>query len=197
MSRLLFGLALMLAATLPASADDMDSCRDRQTEAKARLDACEKAIAGGKIAGKDLGIAQSVRGNALLAKRDNDKAIAAFGAAHDADPDNTGYLISRGVGYEDKGDDDHAMADYNLVLQMRPNTALALNNRGTLYLRKGAFQSALDDFNAALKIAPKLYLAHTNRGRVLTVNKDFDGALADFAEAEQIDPAPPQARSYR
>jgi tetratricopeptide (TPR) repeat protein len=196
--RAVFASAVVLAISGPALADDLQTCRDRQTEDKAaRLEACENLIIAGKVTGKDLGNALSVRGTALAVKHDLDKAIVAFGAAHEADPDNINYLISRGVVYEDKGDDDHAMADFNLVLQMRPNTALALNNRGTLYLRKAAFPNALDDFNAAIKIAPKLYLAHTNRGRVLTVNKDFDGALADFAEAEQIDPAQPQARNYR
>jgi tetratricopeptide (TPR) repeat protein len=196
--RAVFASAVVLAISGPALADDLQTCRDRQTEDKAaRLEACENLITAGKVTGKDLGNALSVRGTALAVKHDLDKAIVAFGAAHEADPDNINYLISRGVVYEDKGDDDHAMADFNLVLQMRPNTALALNNRGTLYLRRAAFPSALDDFNAAIKIAPKLYLAHTNRGRVLTVNKDFDGALADFAEAEQIDPAQPQARNYR
>jgi tetratricopeptide (TPR) repeat protein len=196
--RAVFASAVVLAISGPALANDLQTCRDRQTEDKAaRLEACENLIIAGKVTGKDLGNALSVRGTALAVKHDLDKAIVAFGAAHEADPDNINYLISRGVAYEDKGDDDHAMGDFNLVLQIRPNTALALNNRGTLYLRKAAFPSALDDFNAAIKIAPKLYLAHTNRGRVLTVNKDFDGALADFAEAEQIDPAQPQARNYR
>jgi tetratricopeptide (TPR) repeat protein len=138
-----------------------------------------------------------VRGNTLLAKRDTDKAIAAFGAALDADPENVGCLISRGYAREGKGEDDLAMADYNLALQKRPNAPLALNNRGTLYLRKGALQSALDDFNAAVRSNPKLYLALTNRARVLTVNKDYVGALADFAEAERIDPAALQVRAFR
>jgi tetratricopeptide (TPR) repeat protein len=196
MLRALLILAVTLVIAGPARAEDMDACRDRQTEAKARLAACENLIAAGKVTGKDLANALSVRGNAQLARHDQEKAIAAFGAAHDADPDNIGYLISRGVVYEDKGDDDHAMADYNLVLQMRPNAA-AFNNRATLYLRKGAIQSALDDFNAAVKANPKYYFAHTGRGRVLTAAKDFDGALADFAEAERIDPAAPQAHTYR
>ena len=161
---------LLLAATLtiagPARADDIDTCRDRQAEAKARLAACENLIVAGKVTGKDLANAQSVRGNAQLARHDQDNAIAAFGAAHDADPDNIGYLISRGVAYEGKGDDDHAMADYNMVLQMRPNNALALNNRGTLYLRKGAIQSALDDFTRCSESQSKaLFRAYGARAR--------------------------------
>jgi tetratricopeptide (TPR) repeat protein len=196
MLRVFFGLAVALAIVGPALADDVEICRDKQTEAKARLDACEKVIAAGQ-AGKDLALAYAVRGQAFRVKRNYDKAIAAFSAAHDADPDDPSYLNARGFTYEQKGDDDHAMADYNIVLQMRWNFAPALYNRGTLYMRKGALQSALDDFNAALKLKPEFYRALTDRGRVRTINKDFDGALADFAEAERIDPAAGQARLNR
>jgi tetratricopeptide (TPR) repeat protein len=203
MSRaILLSLLTLLAFAVPAIAgpelgDDAATCRDRQSDPKGRLDACEKVIAAGKATGKDLGLANAVRGQAFFNKHNYDKAISAFDAAHAADPDALAYINDRGQSYEAKGDDDHAMADYNLVLQMRPNGAVALNNRGTLYLRKGMLQNALDDFDAAVKSNPKLYFAHTNRGRVLTINKDYDGALAEFSAAEAIDPAAPQARTYR
>jgi tetratricopeptide (TPR) repeat protein len=197
MLRAFVASAVLFAIAGPALADDLEACRDRQAEGKARLDACEKVIASGQASGKDLATAHFMRGNALLTRRDNDKAIAAFGAAHDADPDNVVYLNSRGIAYERKGDDDRAMADYNLALQMRPNYGSAFNNRGTLYLRKGAIQSALDDFNAALKYSPSLYIAHVNRARVLTINRDFAGAIAEFAEAQRIDPAAAQIANYR
>ena len=197
MLRAFFVFVVVLAIAGPALADDMDTCRDKQTEAIARLDACEKVLAAGQAPGKDLALAYAVRGQAFRVKRNYDKAIAAFSAAHDADPDDPVFINARGFTYEQKGDDDHAMADYNLALQMHWNFAGALYNRGTLYMRKGALQSALDDFNAALKIKPDFYRALAERGRVLTINKDFDGALADFAEAERIDPAAGQARLDR
>ena len=197
MLRAFFVFVVVLAIAGPALADDMDTCRDKQTEAKARLDACEKVLAAGQAPGKDLALAYAVRGQAFRVKRNYDKAITAFSAAHDADPDDPVFINARGFTYEQKGDDDHAMADYNLALQMHWNFAGALYNRGTLYMRKGALQSALDDFNAALKIKPDFYRALAERGRVLTINKDFDGALADFAEAERIDPAAGQARLDR
>ena len=189
--------AVMAAKADPTLGNDLDTCRDRQVDAKLRLDACEKLLAAGQASGKDLSIALAVRGNALMNKGDNDRAIVDFNAAHDADPDNVGIIDARGIAYERKGQDDLAMADYNLALEKQPRYGAAYNNRGTIYLRKGAFQSALDDFNAAVKYAPKLYIARTNRGRVETFNKDFDAALADFAAAEQIDPAPPQAAMHR
>ena len=145
---------------------------------------------------KDKAIAYFVRGNGLLESRSYDKAIAAFDAAHAADPNALEYLVSRGLGYARKGDEEHAMADYNAVLQVRPNQPYARNNRGALYLRKGALQSALDDFNAALTTFPGHVLAHINRARVLMANRDFDGALADLAEALRLDPKS-QAENYR
>ena len=194
---ILTGSAVTAVKADPTLGSDLETCRDRQTDVKVRQDACEKVLAAGQASGKDLSIALAVHGNALMNKGDNDQAIAAYSAAHDADPDNVGIIDQRGIAYERKGQDDLAMADYNLALQKQPRFGAAYNNRGTIYLRRGALQSALDDFNSAVKFAPKLYIAHTNRGRVETFNKDFDAALADFAEAEQIDPAPPQAAMHR
>jgi tetratricopeptide (TPR) repeat protein len=194
MLRALFVSAVLLTIAGPALADDMDACRDKQAEDKAaRVQACDKVIAAGQATGKDLAIANAVRGQAFLQKHNYDKAIAAFSAAHDADPDDVNILHARGFAYESKGDDDHAMADYNQVLQIRPKAYNTIYFRGTLYLRKSALQSALDDFNTALNIKPDHYRALADRGRVRTINKDFDGALADFAEAERINPAGPQA----
>jgi tetratricopeptide (TPR) repeat protein len=197
MLRLLLISIITLAISGLACADDLETCRDRQAEAKARADACENLISAGKTSGRDLGIAYYVRGSAFVSKRNYDKAIAAFDAAHTADQNVLDYINWRGIAYERKGDDDHAMADYNLALQMRPNYASALNNRGTIHLRKGAFQSALDDFNAALRAFPNHYLAHVNKARVLTIDKDYDGAIAEFAEARRIDPAATQTAFFR
>src|ERR1700722_623214 len=201
MLRVFLVLVVTLAIAGPVLADDMATCRDKQAEAKARLDACEKVIAAGQASGKDLAIANYVRGPVFRTKGNYDRAISAFDAAHTADPDNPEYITFRGLAYEEKGDDDHAMADYNLVLQTHPKAGRAFYNRGTLYLRKAALQSALDDFNEALKYVPSpsslAYLAHADRGRVRTINKDFDGALADFAEADRINPAASLARLNR
>jgi tetratricopeptide (TPR) repeat protein len=133
MLRGFFLAIIMLAAAGPArAADDLELCRNRNPDAAQRQQACEKLIAAGQLSGKDLGLALWVRGAALLAKRETDKAIAAFGASLDADPENAPALVSRGYAHEGKGDDDLAMADYNRVLQKYPNAPLALNNRGTL-----------------------------------------------------------------
>jgi tetratricopeptide (TPR) repeat protein len=171
----------------PQLGDDVAACRDRQGDAKVRLDACERVISGGKAAPRDLAVALDIRGEALVTKRDYDKAIVAFTDALKSDPDNVRVLEMRGIAYENKGQDDLAMADYNAALQKRPNFGAPYNSRGTLYLRKGALQSAQDDFTSAIKFAPKLLVAYTNRARVETMNREYDAALADFAKAAEID----------
>ncbi len=175
--------ALLPAIAGPLLADDLETCRNRQADAGVRLSACEKLLSGGQLTGKDLAIALSARGDALVAKHDYDKAIATFSEQMKADPDDPVALIGRGLAYVRKGDDDHAMADFNQAIKLRPNIPMALNNRGTIFLRQGALQSALDDFDAALRSNPNLFFAHMNRGHVLMINKDYEGALAEFAEA--------------
>jgi tetratricopeptide (TPR) repeat protein len=197
-----FATITLLSIAVPALADpqlgdDLTVCRDRRSELKTRIASCEKLIAGGTLAGKDLAVALNVRGNAFMARQDIDKAITAYNAAFDADSDNAGTLVLRGWAYQHKGQDDQAMADYNLALQKRSNFGAAYNDRGTLYLRKGALQSAQDDFTAAIKYSPNILVGYTNRARVETLNKDYDAALADFAAAQKIDPDGFQLRANR
>jgi Flp pilus assembly protein TadD, contains TPR repeats len=131
MLRGLFLIVVALVAAGPArAAGDIDTCRDNGAEPAARQAACESVIADDKITGKSKTYAFWFRGEALLKKRDNDGAIAAFSAAHDGDPDNVNYLNSRGIAYSNKGDDEHALADYEMCLQLRPSFSSAYNNRG-------------------------------------------------------------------
>ncbi len=195
-------LAILAACTSiatadPQAADDLTVCRDRQAEAQARATACENLLKADKVSGKDKSLALVVRGNALINKRDYDRAIEALSSAIDLDADNVGAINLRGLAHERKGEDDLAMADYNLAIQKRANFGFAYNNRGTIQLRRGALQSALDDFSLSIKYTPKFLLGWTNRARLRTLNKDFDGAIADFAEAEKIDPAAPQIAANR
>ncbi len=187
----------LLSMAVPALADpqlndDLTVCRDRQNDLKTRAEACEKVIAAGKAAPKDLAVALLTRGDVLAAKRDYDKAIAVYTDALKSDPDNVRAMEGRGIAYEHKGQDDLAMADYNAALQKRPNFGAPYNSRGTIYLRRAALQSAQDDFTSAIRIAPKFLLPYTNRARVETMNKEYDAALADFAKAAEIDPNEPR-----
>ena len=155
-----------MAAADPQAGDDLAICRDRQADAQARATACDNLLSADRLAGKDKAIALSVRGNALLNKRDYAQAIEILSTALDLDPDYVVTLNLRGLAYERSGKEDLAMADYNLALQKRPTYGVPYNNRGVIQLRRGALQSALDDFNLSIKYTPKFLLAWTNRARV-------------------------------
>jgi tetratricopeptide (TPR) repeat protein len=195
----LLSIVALLAAVPALAAGDIDTCRNTGAEATARLAACEGVIADDTITGKSRGAAFWFRGDTLIKKRDHDGAIAAFAAAHDADPDNVFYINARGLAYSNKGDDEHALADYDLCLQMRPNFAPAYNNRGLIFMRRGDLQRAFDEFNIALSLnAPaSRYINLFNRGRVQTLRKQFAPALADFAAARQLNPEGWQIPNYR
>jgi tetratricopeptide (TPR) repeat protein len=98
MLRALFVAIVTLAGVGPLlAAADIDTCRDAAAEPEARLVACSAVTADDTITGKPRAAAYQVIGDSFMKKRDYDSAIAAFGKAHDADPDNVGYVNSRGI----------------------------------------------------------------------------------------------------
>jgi tetratricopeptide (TPR) repeat protein len=195
---LVLSIALFGISAPALAAADIDTCRDVGAEAEARLVACSAVTLDDSVTGKPRAAAYGYIGESQAKKRDYDSAITAYSKAHDADPDNVGYLNARGIAYSNKGDDEHAMADYNQCLQMRPDFSSCFNNRGVVYLRKGNLQAALDDFSAAVKTTnANRYFGYFNRGRVLTLRKDYDAAIADFAQAREINRNAMQIPTYR
>ncbi len=201
MLRALFVAMVTLAGIGPVlAAADIDTCRDPASEPEARLVACSAVTADDAITGKPKAAAYQVIGDSFMKKRDYDAAITAFGKAHDADPENVGYVNSRGIAYGSKGDDEHALADYDLCLQMRPNFAAAYNNRGIIFMRQLDFPRALDEFNAAIKFGPTSSMRYThlnNRARAETLLQQYDAALADYSEALKLNADGPSVSSNR
>ena len=70
------GLSVIAASTCAAT--EIETCRDNQTEATARLAACNAVIADDKVTGKPKAYATWYLGDSLLKKRDYDGALAAF-----------------------------------------------------------------------------------------------------------------------
>ena len=100
-----FFLSLGLAVLATSAwAGDVETCRDNQAEAAARLAACNAVIADDKVTGKPKAFAVWYFGDTLLRKRDYDGALVAFNKALELDPDNATVLNSRGLTYSNKGD---------------------------------------------------------------------------------------------
>jgi tetratricopeptide (TPR) repeat protein len=192
-------IGLSVAATSAWAATDLETCRDNQAEATARLTACNAVVADDKVTGKPKAFANWYIGDSLLKKRDYDGALVVLNKALELDPDNATVLNSRGLAYGNKGDDERALADYDLALQRRPNYPAPFNNRGLIYLRRGELQRAYDEFNIALSLnsGANRYTNLLNLGRVQTLRKQYESALSYFAEGKPLNPGAWQIPNYR
>ena len=194
----ILSIGLLVVAT-PALATDVETCRDNQAEAAARLTACTAVTADDKVTGKPKAFASWYIGDSLLKKRDYDGALAVLNKALELDPDNTTVLNSRGLAYSNKGDEERALADFDLALQRRPNFSAPYNNRGLIFLRRGELQRAYDEFNVALSLnsGNNRYTNLLNLGRVQTLRKQYESALTYFAEGKPLNPEGWQIPGYR
>ena len=200
MLRALFlSLSLSVAATFALAATDVETCRDNQAEAAARLTACTAVIADDRVTGKPKAFANWYIGDSLLKKRDYEGALTVLNKALELDPDNATVLNSRGLAYSNKGEEERAMADFDLALQRRPNFPAPYNNRGLIFMRRGELQRAYDEFNIALSLnaGANRYTNLLNLGRVQTLRKQYESALAYFAEGKPLYPQGWQIPGYR
>jgi tetratricopeptide (TPR) repeat protein len=195
----LLSIVAVVAATPALAATDIETCRDNQADAAARLTACNAAIADDKVTGRPKAFAVWYIGDSLMKKRDYQGALALFNKALELDPDNAAVLNSRGFAYSNKGDEERALADYEAALQKRPNFPSPYNNRGLIYMRRGELQRAYDEFNIALSLnsGANRYINLYNLGRVQTLRKQYNSALAYFAEGKQLNPEGWQIPNYR
>ena len=196
---LILSIGLSLAATSALAAGDLDTCRDNQAEAAARLTACNAIIADAKAPPKPKAFAHWYLADTLIKKRDYDGALATIAKGFELDPDSALLLNVRGLAYSNKGEEEKALADFDAALQKRPNFSSPHNNRGLIYMRRGELNSAYDEIAIALSLnsgnnrALNLY----NLGRVQTLRKQYESALTYFAEARQITPDALHIPSYR
>ncbi len=135
------------------------------------------------------------KGNALLAKRDYDAAIASFTEAMRIDPKDANAYSSRGIAYEGKGDMDKALADYSEAIRIDPKSALAFYNRGIAYARKGDLDKAIADYTEAIGLDPKMAQAYSNRAAAYEKKGAKAEAEEDLAQAEKLGFKRPPARN--
>jgi tetratricopeptide (TPR) repeat protein len=90
-------LGLSVSAASACAATEIETCRDNQAEATARLAACNAVIADDKVTGKPKAYATWYLGDSLLKKRDYDGALGSFNKALELDPDNASSSIRAGL----------------------------------------------------------------------------------------------------
>lgn len=122
-----------------------------------------------------------------------DKAIRDANVVIEANPENAGAYLVRGIAYYNSKNYESALRDFNRVLEINPNHKLAYTNRGIVYYVQGKYDVAIADFNKALSITSDYgpeYDANTymGRGTAYYAKKDYNKALADYSKAIELQP---------
>ncbi len=158
MQRILIGLALALAAALPAWAQtqqQIDWCYAPTATDDQTIAGCTAMIQSGRYTGTGLSHAYNNRSTGYSGKHQWDLALADQNRAIQADAKNAEAYNNRCDSYNHKSLYDQAIADCTRAIALKRNYAHAYEKRGFAYEKKGFRDKAKSDFRAALKINPK------------------------------------------
>jgi predicted aspartyl protease len=138
----------------------------------ARIAACTRAIASGKLSSKNLGVTYNSRGNAFGINGQYDKAIADFDEAIRLNPQDALIYANRGRARYRKGDNDQAIADYGEAIRLNPLNADYYLQRGYTQFWLGRFDASAGDLTESLRHKANQpyaiiwrYLAHSRSGK--------------------------------
>jgi tetratricopeptide (TPR) repeat protein len=159
-------LALCSDPTKPPL-DALNACR--RVAAQGRLDARRRALVW-----LNAGIAAHTLG--LYAD-----AVAAHGAAIEADPRLSVAYENRALAYAKLNQLNEALTDYAAAISLQPTETGAYLGRGILMLEHGAPERALPDFGKAIELDPALITAHYNRGLAFLQLDQNELAEVDFS----------------
>ena len=124
-----------------------------QSEAVAleRIAGCAKLIESGRLKGKPLGVAYSLRGLAFLDRGDVPHAIADLNRAVDLAPDFPPAYQNRGNAWFARGNYGQAIADYDATIKLDPEDPSPYVNRAAVRRDLGFTDGALEDYQKAIR----------------------------------------------
>jgi len=142
-------------------------------------------------------VALNNRGNALLALRRFDQALASYDRALALRPDYADALCNCGAALHELKRYHEALAACDRVIALQPDYAEAHSNRGNTLRELRRYDEALEACDRALALMPDFAEAHCNRGNALHALQRFDEALTSFDRALALRPAYAEALSNR
>jgi lipoprotein NlpI len=160
--------------------------------AEQRIADCTAIIRTGRAGFTRLSAALTSRGNAYVALKSYDRAVADYSAAIRLLPDDrqgwARLLNNRANAYDAAGDGEAARQDYDTAIRLDPGYATAFNNRGVAAEAAGAHDRAIADFDQAVRLDPTYATAFANRGRARYFQAKYADALRDFDQAQKLRP---------
>lgn len=173
------------------AASDLETCQSNRVTANvsedARIAACTRAIASGKLAGSELESAYYERGLAYRILRRSDEAIRDLSRTIEINPRNTWSYVARGHAYADKKDFPRAFKDQEAAIKLEPS-AVTYTGRAIDLMAAGAYDLAIADLNEALRRDEKYFYGYLYRGDANRRKGDFDAAQADYRKALELRP---------
>ena len=131
------------AASLGLAGRDADYQTCEAATGDEAISACDRAIAGGKFAGRNLSYLYSDRGFLRMQKGELDLALADLNEAARIDPSNFYAFWNRGAVYAAKGDFGRAQEDLTTALALNPDKS-----------SKAKIEEALSAVESAVKTEP-------------------------------------------
>jgi tetratricopeptide (TPR) repeat protein len=128
------------------------------------------------------------RGNALLALRRFDQALASYDRVLALRPDYADALCNRGVALHALRRYDEALVACDRTIALQPDFAEAHSNRGNTLRELRRYNEAVEACDRALALAPGFAEAHCNRGSALHALERCDEALTSFDRALALRP---------
>src|SRR5512142_907388 len=164
-----------------------------QTESLAdqRIAACSQMLQSGRLRGKPLGVAYSLRGLAYLDRGDIPHAIGDLNNAVQLAPDFAPAYQNRGNAWYARGNYGQALADYDATIRLDPNSPSPYVNRATVRRDLGYTEGALEDYEKAISLGSDRASAYRGRGQLYLRVGNNAKAVADFDRALKLDPDVP------
>ena len=128
-------------------------------------------------------------GNALLASKQADAALASFDRAIAIAPDFAEAHVNRGDALRRLGKLESAVDSFKQAIAIKPDLMEGYANLGKALEDLGQPDEAVAVFDQAIAISPDSAAAFYNRGNALKANRQADAALASYDQALRLNPA--------
>ncbi len=188
---LLIAGLISFAFAMPAGAglvEDRKIC-DTDSPLEARISACSRLIASGRIKGRDLAVTHNNRAFAFQLQKDFARATADFDAAIQIMPSLEPPWFGRARLLAERGEHQRAVADFTRSIELNPKLARTFVSRGESWAALGDSQRALADFDQTIRMEPGHHpFAYHARGAIMRRMGNVDAAIASHDQGLRIDP---------
>lgn len=207
-ARLLLAGVAMRAGDATGARRELQAARERgvpaerlgdlEVEARLALGQAEQLLVA--IEQREIILAEPARstaiGRARAALNDPAAALAAFGAALEADPRSVEARLGRVEVLAERGDWDEALAEVDRALGVSPDSVAALALKGRLLMRTGDYATASQLFEQAgeglLQLdVPRQAMVLSHAAEASLAQGDLDGASRSVAELKRRVPDAP------